>query len=94
MLAVSPSDRGNALLQILKFLPSKMRTDIAMRVHYKTLMKVKLFRNCDSGLLKNLVVLLKPIIYLPGDYVCRKNDVGKEGRPFAFAIEQTVWALD
>jgi hypothetical protein len=30
------------------------------------------------GLLKDLVVLLRPVIYLPGDYVCRKDDIGKE----------------
>ena len=57
-----------------------MRTDVAMRVHYRTLMKVKLFRNCDPGLVKDLVVLLRPIIYLPGDYVCQKGDSGKEVR--------------
>jgi hypothetical protein len=28
--------------------------------------------------LKDLVVLLRPVIYLPGDYVCRKDDIGKE----------------
>ena len=63
---------------MLSYLPLKMRTDIAMRVHYSTLGKVKLFRNCEPGLLKDLVVLLRPIIYLPGDYICRKNDIGKE----------------
>ena len=28
--------------------------------------------------MKDLVVLLRPIIYLPGDKICRKNDIGKE----------------
>ena len=64
--------------KILEFLPLKMRTDIAMRVHYSTLGKVKLFRNCEPGLLQDLVVVLRPIIYLPGDYICRKDDIGKE----------------
>ena len=64
--------------QVLEFLPLKMRTDIAMRVHYHTLVKVKLFRNCEPGLLKDLVVLLRPIIYLPGDSICRKHDIGNE----------------
>ena len=70
-----------------------MRTDIAMSVHYKTLMKVKLFRNCEPGVLKALVVLLKPIIYLPGDYVCRKNDVGKEGRRKKDKTQTTLFSL-
>ena len=49
-----------------------------MRVHYSILGKVKLFKNTDPGLLKDLVVLLKLVIYLPGDYICRKGDQGKE----------------
>ena len=37
-----------------------------------------LFQDCDNGLLKELVVKLRPIIFLPGDYVCRKDDIGRE----------------
>jgi hypothetical protein len=40
--------------KILDFLPPKMRTDIAMRVHFSTLGKVKLFRNCEPGLTKEI----------------------------------------
>ena len=68
-----------------------MRTDIAMRVHYSTLGKVKLFRNCEPGLLKDLVVLLRPIIYLPGDYICRKNDIGKEMFIIQSGQVQVIW---
>ena len=64
--------------KILDFLPLKLRTDIAMRVHYKTLSKVKLFRNCETGLIKDLVVLLRPVIYLDGDYICKQGDIGTE----------------
>lgn len=35
--------------KMMEFLPLKMRTDIAMRVHFSTLGKVKLFRNCEPG---------------------------------------------
>ena len=41
--------------KILEFLPLKMRTDIAMRVHFSTLGKVKLFRNCEPGKYKSTV---------------------------------------
>eukprot|EP00095_Tigriopus_kingsejongensis_P000955 snap_masked-scaffold83_size396513-processed-gene-0.1 protein:Tk00955 transcript:snap_masked-scaffold83_size396513-processed-gene-0.1-mRNA-1 annotation:"cyclic nucleotide-gated cation channel beta-1" len=64
--------------KVLEFLPLKTRTDIAMRVHYPTLVKVKLFRNCEPGLLKDLVIKLRPVIYLPGDHICRKDDIGTE----------------
>ncbi len=49
-----------------------------MRVHYETLVKVKLFRNCEPGMISDLVVLLAPMFYLSGDLVCMKNDIGKE----------------
>ena len=35
--------------KFLEYLPMKMRTDIAMRVHYSILGKVKLFKNTDPG---------------------------------------------
>ena len=31
-----------------------------------------------SGLLKVLVTKLRPMLFLSGDYVCKKGDVGKE----------------
>ena len=36
------------------------------------------FRGCDPGLLQRLATHLRPMLFLPGDYVCRKGDVGKE----------------
>jgi len=65
-------------LAILEQLPVKMRTDVALDVHYKTICGVKLFHGCDPGLLKSLIIRLRPILFLPGDYICKKGDVGKE----------------
>ena len=37
-----------------------------------------MFHGCDPGLIKSLVIKLQPMLFLPGDYICKKGDVGKE----------------
>ena len=49
-----------------------------MNVHMGTLKRVKIFEDCEPGLLEELVTKLRLQIYSPGDYVCRKGDVGHE----------------
>jgi cyclic nucleotide gated channel alpha 3 len=55
-----------------------IRKEIAMNVHIETLKRVHVFQDCEPGLLEELVTKLKLQIYSPGDYVCRKGDVGHE----------------
>ncbi|TRZ13732.1 hypothetical protein HGM15179_013404 [Zosterops borbonicus] len=64
--------------EVLKNLPDKLRAEIAINVHLETLKKVRIFQNCEAGLLVELVLKLRPQVFSPGDYVCRKGDIGKE----------------
>ncbi|XP_029917510.1 cyclic nucleotide-gated cation channel-like [Myripristis murdjan] len=64
--------------EVLKSLPSKLRAEIAINVHLDTLKKVRIFQDCEAGLLVELVLKLRPQVFSPGDYICRKGDVGKE----------------
>ncbi|KAG7252283.1 hypothetical protein CRUP_029331 [Coryphaenoides rupestris] len=64
--------------EVLKNLPNKLRAEIAINVHLLTLKKVRIFQDCEAGLLVELVLKLRPQVYSPGDYICRKGDIGKE----------------
>ncbi|ELU02916.1 hypothetical protein CAPTEDRAFT_99982 [Capitella teleta] len=63
---------------LLDALPTKMKADLAIHVHFNTLSKVQLFQDCDKNLLFDLVLKLKPVLYLPMDYICKKGEVGTE----------------
>uniref|UniRef100_A0A671LXW1 Cyclic nucleotide gated channel subunit alpha 4 n=1 Tax=Sinocyclocheilus anshuiensis TaxID=1608454 RepID=A0A671LXW1_9TELE len=72
--------------EILQHLPITLQTAIAMSVHLPALSKVTIFQNCENSLLEQLVLKLTPQVYSPGEYVCKKGDVGhkmyiiKEGK--------------
>lgn len=63
---------------ILESLPDKLHAEIAIHVHFETLQRVKIFEQCEASFLEELVLKLAPQVYSPGDFVCRKGDVGKE----------------
>uniref|UniRef100_A0A8C4YGN7 Cyclic nucleotide gated channel subunit alpha 4 n=1 Tax=Gopherus evgoodei TaxID=1825980 RepID=A0A8C4YGN7_9SAUR len=64
--------------QVLQHLPERLRAEVAVSVHLATLRKVQLFQTCERGLLEELVLRLRPQVYSPGEYVCRKGDIGRE----------------
>ncbi|XP_069059774.1 cyclic nucleotide-gated channel alpha-4 [Pleurodeles waltl] len=63
---------------ILQNLPERLRAEVAVSVHLPILSKVQIFQNCEKSLLEELVIKLKPQVYSPGEYVCKKGDIGRE----------------
>lgn len=64
--------------EVLRSLPDKLRAEIAVSVHLDTLRKVRIFQDCEAGLLVELVLKLRPVVFSPGDYICKKGDIGRE----------------
>uniref|UniRef100_A0A3Q2FRR9 Cyclic nucleotide-gated cation channel beta-1-like n=1 Tax=Cyprinodon variegatus TaxID=28743 RepID=A0A3Q2FRR9_CYPVA len=65
--------------ELLTQLPDKMRLDIAVDVNYSIVSKVPLFQGCDRQMIFDMLKSLRSVVYLPGDYVCKKQgEVGRE----------------
>ncbi|XP_048113153.1 cyclic nucleotide-gated cation channel beta-1-like [Alosa alosa] len=64
--------------ELLVQLPDKMRLDIAVDVNYSIVSKVALFQGCDRQMIFDMLKSLRSVVYLPGDYVCKKGEVGRE----------------
>uniref|UniRef100_A0A673XM95 Cyclic nucleotide-gated cation channel beta-1-like n=1 Tax=Salmo trutta TaxID=8032 RepID=A0A673XM95_SALTR len=64
--------------ELLVQLPDKMRLDIAVDVNYDIVSKVSLFQGCDRQMIFDMLKRLRSVVYLPGDYVCKKGEVGRE----------------
>ncbi|KAK6036125.1 hypothetical protein COOONC_26370 [Cooperia oncophora] len=58
--------------QVLKVLPDKLQAEIAMQVHFETLRKVRIFQARD------IIDCIHVQVFSPGDYICRKGDIGRE----------------
>lgn len=49
---------------MLAALPDKLKAEIAIRVHMDTLKQVRIFQDCEPGLLEALVLKLKLQVYM------------------------------
>jgi len=46
-------------------------------VHLDTLRRVEIFQNTEAGFLCELVLRLRPVLFSPGDYICRKGKLAR-----------------
>ncbi|KAM4687358.1 cyclic nucleotide-gated channel beta-3 [Discoglossus pictus] len=64
--------------ELLEEMPAKMQLAIAIDVNFAIVDKVDLFKGCDAQMIYDLLLRLKSIVYLPGDFVCKKGEIGRE----------------
>ncbi|XP_055337732.1 LOW QUALITY PROTEIN: cyclic nucleotide-gated cation channel beta-3-like [Paramacrobiotus metropolitanus] len=64
--------------KFLEGLPVRIRSDLAMEVHFHVISKVQLFKDVDKTVLEELLLRLKPNVFLPNDFICRRGEIGKE----------------
>ncbi|XP_078542281.1 cyclic nucleotide-gated channel beta-3 [Lissotriton helveticus] len=64
--------------ELLEQMPTKMQLAIAMDVNLSIVEKVDLFKGCDKQMIYDILMRLTSIVYLPGDFVCKKGEIGRE----------------
>ncbi|XP_064010418.1 cyclic nucleotide-gated cation channel beta-3 [Pogoniulus pusillus] len=64
--------------ELLEQMPIKMQLAIAIDVNFAIVNKVDLFKGCDTQMIYDMLLRLKSIVYLPGDFVCKKGEIGRE----------------
>lgn len=67
---------GHDESRILDDVPEPLRTDLAMYMRQDLIKKVPFFENADEALLRDLVLALRPQVYLPGSYIIKKGERG------------------
>ena len=65
----------NANTLTFRSFSDKLKAEIAIHVHLDTLKRVEIFQNTEAGFLCELVLRLRPVLFSPGDYICRKGTV-------------------
>uniref|UniRef100_A0A8U8AKJ7 Ion transport domain-containing protein n=1 Tax=Geospiza parvula TaxID=87175 RepID=A0A8U8AKJ7_GEOPR len=63
--------------ELLEQMPTKMHLAVAIDVNFSIVNKVDLFKGCDTQMIYDMLLRLKSIVYLPGDFVCKKYCSGK-----------------
>ena len=57
---------------------TKLRSEVSLHINGDIVTKVPFFKGCNPGFINSLVGLLKPEIYMPGDFIVTTGDVGTE----------------
>ncbi|KAI1243490.1 hypothetical protein IHE44_0001115, partial [Lamprotornis superbus] len=59
--------------ELLEQMPTKMQLAVAIDVNFAIVNK-----GCDTQMIYDMLLRLKSIVYLPGDFVCKKGEIGRE----------------
>eukprot|EP00002_Diphylleia_rotans_P001080 TRINITY_DN10594_c0_g1_i2.p1 TRINITY_DN10594_c0_g1~~TRINITY_DN10594_c0_g1_i2.p1 ORF type:complete len:1147 (+),score=246.34 TRINITY_DN10594_c0_g1_i2:43-3483(+) len=65
--------------QILNQMPYNLRSEVALFLYKDTLLKVNIFQGINNlSFINSIVLMLKPQMALPGEYIIRQDEIGKE----------------
>ncbi len=70
--------RGYDESVVLADLPHSLMIDVALHLNREIIEKVPLFQGASPSMIRALVQRLKPVVYMPGDWIFDTGDIGNE----------------
>lgn len=70
--------QGSVAWDVLQYLPSYLKSEVLCHINGEIIHSVPLFRGCSDGFMRSLVPLLRPEVVIPGDYIIRTGEIGRE----------------
>lgn len=64
--------------EILGELPPSLLADVSLYLKKDVIEKVPFFKGAGEGLVREIALAMRPVIYMPGDYVFRSGEKGQE----------------
>lgn len=62
--------------RLLANLPQSLKTDISLHIHKELIKKVPYFKQTDKDFITDIIMQIKPLVFLPGDYIVKKGEMG------------------
>ena len=63
---------------VLDELPPGLKTEISLVLHRNIIETVPLFAGASPEFIRDISLYLRPAVFIPGDYIVRKGDVGRD----------------
>jgi voltage-gated potassium channel len=64
--------------EIISALPPGLGEEVSLFLKRDIIQKVPLFKEAEESFLRAIAMQLRPVVYLPGDYVIRAGETGRE----------------
>lgn len=70
--------RGFDESAVLDDLPQSLKLQVALHLNREIIEKVPMFKGAPDELIRQIVLNLKPALFMPGDYIFRKGELGDQ----------------
>ena len=70
--------KGFEVAEVIGPLPLSVKAEILSHINSSLLQRVPLFRECSPRFLDAIILQLRPVVCLPGDYIFREGDMSRD----------------